>query len=61
VTTDVLLDNKRSLLWKSRSDLEFNSISEWLSWVSDTGSVEGPSLVGTVVAVVEDGMSVVGV
>lgn len=61
MSTDVCADSEGSLLWHSGSDLELNSVSVWLSWVSDSMSVEEPSLVGSVVTVPEDNMSVVGV
>jgi len=41
--------------------LEFNSITEWLSSVEWSSLVDVPGLVQTIVAVVEDNMSVVSV
>lgn len=61
VSSNVLLYSQGSLLWKSGLDLELDSVSVWLSWVSDSISVKEPSLVLSIVAVPEDDMSLVGV
>jgi len=60
VTTDVGVPGKSSASGHSGSELELSSV-EWMSSVGLTGLVEGPSLVGTVVAVPEDNVSVVSV
>lgn len=44
-----------------RSDLESDAISPWLSWVRDALLINVPGLVESIVAVVEDHVSLVGV
>ena len=44
-----------------RSDLESNVVSEWLSSVDSKALVDVPGLVKTIVAVVEDNVSVLRV
>lgn len=48
VGTNVLSDEQGSVGAHSRFDLELETVSEWVSWEMDSGSVEHPSLVGTV-------------
>jgi len=55
----VLRSVKSSVGWHQRLDLESSAIWKWLSWVDNSSSVNGPGLVGTVVAVPEDNVSVV--
>jgi len=61
VSTNMLFDSEGLSASHKGSDLELSSISEWLSSQGLTGLIEDPSLVGTVVAVVEDNVSVVSV
>lgn len=60
VVSDVLSEVQGSLVGEhSRSDLELNSRSKWLNWVVNSLLVEVPSLVGSIVAVVPNGPSLV--
>lgn len=59
VSTDVLVPEEGSLRSHSSSELELDIISEWLSWPGLGSLIDEPSLVETIVAVVEDHVSVV--
>jgi len=56
---DVLVPEESSVGWHQRFDLESSAIWNWLSWVSNSCSVKNPTLVGSVMAVPEDDVSVV--
>jgi hypothetical protein len=62
VATDVLVPEEVSATRHVGSDVEPDAVTQWLSvgWLSRNGS-DSPSLVGTIVAVPPDDMSVVGV
>jgi hypothetical protein len=62
VSTDVLVPEEVLTAGHLRSDVELNTVSQWLSvgWLSRDGD-DLPSLVGSVVAVPPDDMSVVHV
>lgn len=58
VSTNVLSRVKSSVLIHSGSDLELDSGSQWLLWILNGFLVNPPSLVGTVMALVPDQVSV---
>ena len=62
LSTDVLVPEEVLARSHVGSDVELDSVSQWLSvgWLSGNGS-DSPSLVGTIVAVPPDDMSVVGI
>jgi len=59
VSTNVLRPEEGSVSWHQRFDLESSTIWKWLSWIDHSSSVKYPTLVGTVMAVPEDDVSVV--
>lgn len=59
MSTDVFSGVEGSSVLHSGSDLESDSISEWVSWEDNSLLGKGPGLVSTIVAWVEDNMSVV--
>ena len=61
VSSNVLVVREGSSTRHSGSQLESSSIWKWLSSPVDVGLIDEPGLVETIVAVVEDNMSVVGV
>ena len=61
VCTNVLLPEEGSSRFHQGLDLESDSVVEWESWVLLGLGVDGPSLVQTIVALVPDNVSVVGV
>ena len=61
MVTNVLVPEESSLAWHDSLDLESNTVSKWVSWVVNSSSVNGPSLVLTVMAFEPDGVSVVRV
>lgn len=61
VSTNMLMPEEGSSVGHSRSNLELSSVSEWVSWVVVALSVNNPSLVDTVVALVPDDVSMVRV
>ena len=61
VATDVLVPEQGSSGSHSCSELESASVLEWLSWPGLGSLVDPPGLVHTVMAVVEDNVSVVSV
>ena len=61
MTTNVFMNRKSTTTLHSRSQLEPLSVSKWLLWELELLLVDEPSLVETVMAVVEDYMSVVSV
>jgi len=61
VSSDVLVPEEGSLRSHSSLELELDSIFQWLSWPALVSLVNPPGLVETVVAVVEDDVSVVSV
>ena len=61
MTSLVLSNSDSSSTRHSSSDLELNSVVQWLAASSLTLLIKDPTLVGAVVAVVPDGVSVVGV
>ena len=52
-------ENSRRL--QTSSDLESDAILDWVSWIGSGLLVNNPTLVGTIVALVPDEMSVLGV
>jgi hypothetical protein len=46
-----LVVNQNSVLWESRSDDEFDVVSQWESWCVSSSGVKGPELVVAIVAV----------
>jgi len=61
VSSNVLVVREGSSTRHSGSQLESSSIWKWLSSPVDVGLIDEPGLVKSVVAVIEDNMSVVGV
>ena len=61
VSSDVLVVEEGSVVWHHRSDLELDTGSQWVLWIVNSSSVDPPSLVGVVVALVPDDVSVVSV
>lgn len=61
VGTDVFSPEEGSVGLHLGFDLELNSVSKWISWVSPSELIDLPSLVGSVMAVVEDNVTSVGV
>jgi len=57
--TNVLVPEQGSSASHLSLDLESDSIAEWVSWEVNSSSVDSPGLVGTIVASVPDGVSVV--
>jgi hypothetical protein len=51
VTTDVFMPEDSSVGFHSRSDLELNTVSQWVSWVLNALGVNDPSLMVLGVAV----------
>jgi hypothetical protein len=60
-SSDILSSVQSSVRLHLCLDLEFNSISEWLSWVSEANLINVPGLVLSIMAVPEDNVSVVRV
>ena len=61
MSSNVLVDRQGSVVTHLGSDLESDSVVEWLSSPVDVLLIDVPALVETVVAVPEDNMSVVSV
>lgn len=61
VASNMLMPRKCSSTTHSGSELELDSIVQWLSWIGNGSLVNPPTLVGTIVAVPEDNMPVVSV
>jgi len=59
LSSDVLGEEEGAVVLHLRLNLELDSVIEWLVWISPSDLVNGPSLVGTIVAIPEDSMSVV--
>ena len=57
----MLMVENSSVLWESRLDLEFDTVSQWVTWEVWLLLVDVPLLVSSVVAVVEDNVHVVSV
>lgn len=55
--SNVFVPSSSSVSTQSSLDLESDSISEWVSWEMNSSSVEGPGLVGTIVASPENNVS----
>lgn len=61
MSTNVFMPEEGSSASHLGLDLESSSISDWVSWIRDSSGVDGPALVGMVVASPEDDMSVLRV
>ena len=53
----MLLNEQLSSAFQQRSDLELLAVLQRISWELNTSGVDGPSLIQTVMAVVEDSVS----
>ena len=58
VRSNVFSVEKSSSVSHCRLDLELDSILQWVSWEVNSSSVKGPTLVGSIVAVLEDDNSI---
>jgi len=61
MSSNMLSVEECSSSFHSRSELELDSVVEWLSWPGLVLLIDPPGLAETVVAVVVDDVSVVGV
>jgi hypothetical protein len=61
VTSEVLVPEKRSFGTQFGLKLELDSISQDLFWISNTLLVDDPTLIGSVVAAIPNGVHVVDV
>ena len=61
MSTNVFMPEESSVSSHSRFDLEFDSISQWISSVVKWSSVKEPSLISTIVADVVDDLFVISV
>jgi len=61
VVTNVLVVSDSSSVSHERFDLEFDSISQWVSWEVNSSSIKEPSLTNLIVAIIPVGKSVVAV
>ena len=57
LASNVLLNEQLSSAFQQRSDLELLAVLQRISWELNTSGVDGPSLIQTVMAVVEDSVS----
>lgn len=61
VSTDVFVPEQGSTTAHLRSQLESDSVGNWLLWILSSLLVDPPGLVGSVVAIPEDDMSSLGI